>query len=302
MTMELTAAIGRYGNTAALLDGRFGGPVRLRPVPVPNILTTVRAICRSTLAVDVCEMPLCSYFLARARGLAVTALPAFVVRRLPLGVLYGSTASGVDSVADLGRGPIGVRAYTDTTGVWLRGMLCRQFDVDASRIEWVCCDEEHVLGLTMPLNVHTEPGADLGARLDRGEVIATIKIPGHEQSTWSPVIADPIAATRRWIDATGAYPLSHALVVRNDVLERSPEAAAAIVDLVRRSTAAFLDDLTSSTGLPDWEQELIAFDDDPLPHGLVANRRSLDVLADLCVEQGILELPPSIGDVFVDID
>jgi 4,5-dihydroxyphthalate decarboxylase len=300
--LTLTAAIGRYGNTSSLLDGRVTDRrLALRFGQKGTILQNIRDVCRGALDVDICELPLCTYLLARSRGLAMTAVPVFVVRRLPLGVLCGSLRNGVREPADLAGGRIGARSYTDTTSVWLRGMLCRQYGIALDDLRWLLCDEEHVASFVPPPNVTVDIGADLPGLLDLGRLDATVKFPGRAAGSWAAVFPDPGHGTRRWIDATGAYPLSHTIAVRERVLHEHPWVAEAIFDLVSSSTADFLAGNSTPTSLPDWEQEICGFSQDPLPHGLEANRTALRTLVEMSVEQGIIPGPVRLEDLFVPI-
>jgi 4,5-dihydroxyphthalate decarboxylase len=66
---------------------------------------------------------------------------------------------------------IGVRAYSVTTGVWLRAALVEDFGLNSSKVTWVVDDEEHVLELELPPNVsHTENGRSLADMMADGEL------------------------------------------------------------------------------------------------------------------------------------
>jgi 4,5-dihydroxyphthalate decarboxylase len=39
---------------------------------------------------------------------------------------------------------IGVRSYSQTTGVWIRGILENDYGIDLSRVQWVTFEEGHV--------------------------------------------------------------------------------------------------------------------------------------------------------------
>jgi hypothetical protein len=78
---------------------------------------------------------------------------------------------------------IGVRAYSVTTGVWLRAALVEDFGLNSSKVTWVVDDEEHVLELELPPNVsHTENGRSLADMMADGEL------------SWLPALR----ATREW--------------------------------------------------------------------------------------------------------
>src|SRR5712692_8250326 len=127
--LSLTAALATYAVTAPLKDGRVNSPrVALDFVELP-VLTAIRRMVRDEEAFDVCEMPLVTYLLARAHGKPFTALPVFVQRRFPHAVIRINSQASIRQPSDLQGKVAGARAYTDTTGVWGRGLLADEYRV-----------------------------------------------------------------------------------------------------------------------------------------------------------------------------
>jgi 4,5-dihydroxyphthalate decarboxylase len=108
-----------------------------------------------------------------------------------------------------------------TTAVWARGVLARQFGVDTSSITWMIADEEHVPDLALPPNVVRSPGADLRAMLRAGELHAGIGLAAGDDSVY-PLWDDPREAEREWLARTGAEPVNHTVVVREELLGAYP--------------------------------------------------------------------------------
>ena len=78
---------------------------------------------------------------------------------------------------DLAGKRIGVRAYSQTTGVWLRGILLDTYGVDHRSITWVTEEDAHVQEYRDPANVvRIAPGQDLKAMLLSGEIDAAIAL------------------------------------------------------------------------------------------------------------------------------
>ena len=84
-----------------------------------------RAFRRMTRALefDLCEIALTTHAQARAYGKPITALPVVLLRGLHHGALICRRDLPLRGPADLVGKRIGVRAWSQTTGVWVRGIL-----------------------------------------------------------------------------------------------------------------------------------------------------------------------------------
>ena len=70
---------------------------------------------------------------------------------------------------------VGVRAYSQTTGVWVRGFLAEDYGVDLQSITWVTFEEPHLAEYREPANVERAPaGKALKQMLLDGEIDAAI--------------------------------------------------------------------------------------------------------------------------------
>src|SRR5439155_14207511 len=112
---------------------------------------------------------------------------------------------------------IGVRAYTQTTGVWLRGILQNDYGVPPDAIRWITQEGAHVAEYTDPPWVEEAPQASLPDLLRNGQIDAAIlgnDLP--DDPDFAPVIGDPPAAARAWSATHGFVPITLVPVVRND--------------------------------------------------------------------------------------
>src|SRR5262245_61480044 len=75
----------------------------------------------------VCEIPIVTLLQATAFGLPVVLLPITTLGRFQHQTLV--TMDGL-SVNDIEGRTVGVRSWSQTTGVWVRGFLSDQYDVD----------------------------------------------------------------------------------------------------------------------------------------------------------------------------
>src|ERR1051326_7950905 len=191
--VHLDFAIGEYPHTAEILNGS---------IPIegvePNFIKVVpqigayRRMVRQ-LEFDVCDIAPTTYIIARALGAPFIALPIFVMRRFHHSGLLVRPDAGIRDPKDLEGRKVGVRAYSVTTGVWVRGILIDEYGVDASKITWMVDDEEHVTQLKLPENViHAPAGRSLADMMADGELAAGLEGNAGIGRSGSPKTALPV--------------------------------------------------------------------------------------------------------------
>lgn len=282
----LRAFVSAYAHTAALRDGTVAVPgVRLEFEDVRPMIAAYRRMVRE-LAFDVCELAPTTYLVARALGAPFTAIPVFLNRMFHFGDIQCRVGAGIAQPRDLIGRRVGVRAYTVTSGVWMRGILQHEFAIAPSAIAWVTDDEEHVSAYRPPPNVvAAPPGRSLQALLAAGEIDAAfggnagVGRAGPPRAGWEanapppvttrPLFPDAAERDREWHERTGIFPLHGLVVVKDAVLAADPT-------LAQRLYAAFVR-----------AQELAEITD-PRPYGIEANRPSLRALIDFSYEQGLI--------------
>ena len=124
----LSAAIGRTPRTEALFTGAVASPrLRLDLAPVPVISRAFAPMVREG-RYDISEMAIATFLMAKAAGKDLTLLPVVLAARFQEGALLRRADDGaVRGPADLEGRRVGVRAYSQTTGMWLRGVLQESF-------------------------------------------------------------------------------------------------------------------------------------------------------------------------------
>lgn len=300
-TQTLSTAIGNYGHTKAIKSGDIApNGVQLEQVEVTPIIQAFRRMCRE-LEFDVCEMAITTYLCAKANNLPFTALPVFLVRAFHNGAVQINTNAGVSSAKDLEGKKVGVRAWTVTTGVWAKSILQNDYGVDLEKVQWVIADEEHVLQYRPPANVTSQPGANLGEMLGRGEIAAAIGTPKVEADGVKPLVDDANAAAADWYKKTGVFPINHLLVVKDELLSANPGLGKDIYDAFKRARDEYVAGLASSTDEADAGMKRTAamVGGDPLPYGIDANRKALEAIIDAATSQHILSGKTNVEDVFV---
>ena len=106
------------GNNAALKDGSVQPPgFRFDFEEVPVLIDAFRRMVRG-LEFDVCEMALTTYLVAKAHGVAFTALPVFLVR--------GFHHAAVQADPGVGFAPGPVRTAASTCSAMSRPRSCRK--------------------------------------------------------------------------------------------------------------------------------------------------------------------------------
>src|SRR5262249_38280166 len=81
---------------------------------------------------------------ARVYHKPITTRPVFLLRRFEHGAMVYHVKSGIQSPLDLHGRRVGVRSYTLTPGVWMRGILQSAYGVNPQQVQWVLFGDEHV--------------------------------------------------------------------------------------------------------------------------------------------------------------
>jgi len=271
---------------------------------IPVLVQGFRRMVR-TLEFDVCEMALTTYLTAREHGVAFTALPIFLVRGFHHAAIRYNVRSGIRHPKDLEGRRVGVnRGYTVTTGVWARGILATEYDVDLDRVTWVLSGDEHVASYVPPANVVAAGhDADLAAMLVDGDLDAVIGVEVDHPDV-APLIADPQGAAMAALRQRGFYPINHLVVVKDEVLERYPNVGPAVFEAFDEAKRRYVERLRAGQGTASdrpYLQVLEATGADPLPYGIEPNRAMLEQLMEYALSQRILTKPVGVQDVFAPV-
>src|SRR5258708_21639912 len=155
--VKLFTLMGSYPNAMALKDGRINSD-RLEfdfaDVKVSN--TAFKPLVREA-SFDLAEVAIVTFLQARPYGKPYVLIPATVVGRGQLHTIAYNPERRQIGPGDLNGKTVGVRAYTQTTGVWVRGILAEDYGVDLNSITWVAFEHCHVAEYQDPPNVRREP-------------------------------------------------------------------------------------------------------------------------------------------------
>ena len=268
---------------------------------------------------DVCELAPTTYLIARAYGAPFVALPIFVMRRFHHAGLRIRSECGIRTPKDLEGKKVGVRAYSVTTGVWMRGILIDDYGLDDTKVTWVVDDEEHVTQMQLPPNViHSPAGHSLVSMMNEGLIQAGfdgnagIGRSGAPTGGWKEealpdypeLFSNAEELEADWHRRTGIYPMHGTIVVKDSVLAERPGLARALFDAFSQSKENWLRRLR--TGLADTanDRKYRALSkivgDDPLPYGMESNMATIIALEAAAYKQRLIPERIPLARAWVD--
>lgn len=224
--------------------------------------------------VDVCEFAIVTLLQAAAYGKPVALLPVTTLGRYQHQTLV--TCSDL-TVEDIEGKTVGVRSWSQTTGVWVRGFLTEQYGTDLRKLDWSTYEEGHVDGYQDPAWVRRAPAghrlqADfLEGRLDFG--IMGNELPSDERIRTA--IKDAGKVAEEWSLQKGFTPVNHVVGVSLQAADEHPAAVCAIYDAMAETLAS-----TGTKGPVDFT-----------PVGFAALRGAVSQAAAYALEQEVLPRP-----------
>lgn len=278
--LPLNIVIGSYPHTRPLKDGTITSPrVCLEYVEVVPANRAFRPMVNET-RYDISELALVTYLVAREFARPVAGVPVVLMQQSAYNMLLVRPDSPLSDPRDLAGKTVGVRAYTQTTGVWLRGLLYDQFGLDPDSVNWVTFEDAHVNGFVDPPNARRAPDkATISDMLRRGEIDAAAGLEPADHPDLRQLIPHAVDVEREWIRQTGIEPINHTLVIKQDLQREYPWLIDELAALVSNAKAA-------------------ARGDTP-PDGLESMRSGLNLLARYAKEQHIIERIPTAEELYV---
>ncbi|MFS4107578.1 hypothetical protein [Streptomyces sp. PD-S100-1] len=186
---------------------------------------------------DLCELAVVTLLQAVAQGREVLLLPVTALGRDQHQTLV---TLGRLTVEDIEGRSVGVRAWSQTTGVWVRGFLTEQYGVDLRKIDWRTYEGAHVDGCDDPSWVTRAPeGAKLPADFLDGRVdfgIMGNELPADDRIRTA--IADAREAAAQWAASTGFTPVNHVIGITESAAREHAPAVLAAFDAMRAAAAA----------------------------------------------------------------
>jgi len=227
--LQLTAAFGDYDRTGVLQKGAVSPEgIDLRIITLPPVDIFFR-MCRYQ-EFDVSEMSMGAHCYLLGQGESpFVGMPVFPSRAFRHSMIYAHVDAGIEKPEDLNGKRIAIREWGMTAPVWIIGILCEEYGLDLTSVDWVAAVEPRV-PIQMPKNTKIEylkPGQNISDMLDSGEIDAALlhQVPPCF-SAGSPrvkrLFPDYKAAEIDYYRRTGIYPIMHCVVLRKDLYRRHP--------------------------------------------------------------------------------
>ena len=276
-----------YPVTKAMKDGRVDSDIvkldYCGPTPAHN---GFKAMVREN-AFDVGELAIVTFLQAKAYGKPFVLLPTPISGRFQHHCAGFNIRFGQVDTKDIEGKRVGVRTYTQTTALWIRGILRHEYGVDLDKVTWMTLGDGHLAEYTDPSNCSRLPkGSSIPQMMLDGELTAALL--GEDMPKDPDVrtlVPNAQAAAKDWYAREGIVPINHMFVVHQDVSRQRPDIVRELYRMVVESRA-----LTDG-GVP------AVFP----PIGLEANRKGLQLAIDWALDQKILPRRLSVDELFDDV-
>jgi 4,5-dihydroxyphthalate decarboxylase len=270
-------AIGTYDHTKGLKDGSVSAPgISFDFVEVSPITRAFRGMA-ADLAYDVSEMALVTYMLARVYDKPIVGLPIVLVRSSLLPGLVTAESSTITDPRDLNGQTLGIRSYTQTSGVWVRGILQDGFGVDLDSLKWVTFEGAHLDEYTDPPNAsRAAAGKNMADMVKSGELVAAIGVPAGDGLR--SLVPDAAKAEAEWAQKSGIRTVNHILTVKKALVDANPDLPAELTELFQRARGA------NGASVP--------------PIGVEPNRPAFEALARYAHEQKVTPRLMTLDELF----
>jgi 4,5-dihydroxyphthalate decarboxylase len=284
---RLFTLLGDYPNTLALKRGQISSDlVDLEFADIKIANTGFKPLVREA-RFDLGELAIVTYLQAKAYGKPYMLLPAPVVARSQHHTIAYNRERGHLTPADLVGKRVGVRAYSVTTGVWVRGILQEQFGVDIDKIRWVTFEEPHVAEYRDPATVERAPSdRNMVQMLIDGELDAAIVGDKLPDPRLEPLIPDSERAASAWVEKHGA-PINHMLVIRTELSQARP-------DIAREAFRMFKESRDVAARAGDRSSAQLQF-------GIAANRVALESIIDIAARQKLIPRQWRVEELFDEV-
>jgi 4,5-dihydroxyphthalate decarboxylase len=271
-----TLALKKGGVTSDLVDFDFAD------VKVSN--TAFKPLVREA-KFDVAELAIVTFLQAKTYGKPYVLIPATVLGRGQHHTIAYNPERGALQASELNGKRIGVRAYTQTTGAWVRGFLADDYGVDTAKVRWVTFEDPHLAEYKDPGFVtRALEGKTIVQMLLDGELDAAIVGDTLPDPRLKPLIPDADAAARAWAESHGGVPINHLMVVRDSIANSRPDIMQEIYRMLQESRRA----VAPPPGGPL----------EPWRFGIEANRRSLEIIVDYSFRQKLIPRKFSVDELF----
>jgi 4,5-dihydroxyphthalate decarboxylase len=285
--IKLSTALGNYPHTAALKKGEITAPgIAFDFADVKPMNRAFKPMAMEQ-KFDISEMAIVTFLLAHAFDKPIVLLPCVMASRFQHNTLVYNAAAGKLTPQDLPGKRIGVRSYTQTTGVWIRGIIENDYGVDLNKAHWTVQENAHIAEYKDPPGLN-RVGLEydlMKMMMDRevDAVIFGLELPDDPRI--KTVIEDPRGDAQKWYQAHGCVPINHMVVVKKSLAQNEPAAVKAAYQAMLKSRQA----APAKPGEPD-----------TAPFGFDAVRPGMELIIDYAFQQKIIPRRYSVDELFAD--
>jgi 4,5-dihydroxyphthalate decarboxylase len=284
--VKLRTLLGNYPNTLPIKEGKMRSALvefEFADFTVAN--KGFKPLVREA-RFDVGELAIVTFLQAKAFNKPYVLMPAPVVARGQHHTLAYNPERGELTPGGLAGKRVGIRAYSVTTGVWVRGILKEQYGLDLDKVHWVRFEDPHVAEYTDPATIERAPaGKDMAQMLLDGELDAAVvgdKLPDPKLKI---LISDSEKAAAAWAEKHGT-PINHMLVVRSDLSRTRPDVVREVFRMFKESR-----DVAIQAGNKNAAQ---------LKFGIEANRPALEAIINIAYSQKLIPRCYAVDELFDD--
>jgi len=264
---------------------------------------------------DIAEMSLSWYVMARARREPVIALPIFPLRMQIHPYIFCSPSAGIEQPEDLKGKRIGMDQYRLTVGLWARGILQEYHGVRPQDCQWFTSEPESPdAGFQTPEGVSiTLANQSTEQMLLRGELDALIPpniVPSfrNHDPRIRRLYSDARATVNDYFRKTKIFPITHTLVVRQELFEQKPWLVASLLNAFNEmeESCGKSYEYAKRSAFPSavliLEEEEEVFGKNPWQHGLTPeNRVVLEKFVQYANQQGYIPNRPALSELFAPV-
>jgi 4,5-dihydroxyphthalate decarboxylase len=275
-----------YAVTKAMKDGRVRSDIvnldYCGPTPAHN---GFKAMVRES-KFDAGELAIVTFLQAKAYGKPYVLLPTPISGRFQHHCAGFNIDFGHLDPKDIEGKKVGVRTYTQTTALWIRGILRHEYGVDLDKVTWMTLGDGHLAEYRDPANCERLPaGSSIPEMMLKGELAAALlgeDMPKDERVR--TLVPDAQAAAKDWFARENVVPINHMFAVHEDISKQRP-------DVVRELYRMIVESRDLAEGVP------AVFP----PIGLEANRKGLQLAIDWALDQKIIDRRLSVDELFDDV-
>ncbi len=287
MALTLRTNLADYPVTKAMKDGRVKSDLvtldYCGPTPAHN---GFKAMVREN-KYDAGELAIVTFLQAKAYGKPYVLLPAPISGRFQHHCAGFNIDFGHLDPKDIEGKKVGVRTYSQTTALWIRGVLRHEYGVDLDKVTWMTLGDGHLAEYHDPENcIRLPAGSSIPQMMLDGELDAALL---GEDMPKDPrvrtLVPDAHNAAKSWYEREGFVPINHMFAIHQDISRQHPEAVKDIYRMIAESR-----ELTEG-GVP------AVFP----PMGLEANRKGLQSAIDWALDQKIIPRAMSVDELFDDV-